>query len=100
MISFTKTNIQKHKFFIVERYLHLSTICVLWHDDFDFQPEFGTAWNYSSFVGINIGTLSTSFKQNVVDTDFRAEQLKQNELIFNELTLKLTISIETSHCEV
>lgn len=84
----------------VERYLHVSTICVLWHDDFDFQPQFGSTWNYSSFVGINIGTLSASFKHNVVDVDSRAEQLKQNELIFDDLSLKLTISIETSHCEV
>lgn len=73
---------------------------MLWHDDFDFRPEFGTAGNYSSFIGINIETLSTSFKHNVVNADSRAELLKQNELIFDDLSLKLTISIETSHCEV
>lgn len=51
-------------------------------------------------MGINIGTLSASFKHNVVDVDSRAEQLKQNELNFDDLSLKLTISVETSHCEV
>lgn len=72
----------------------------MWHDDFDFRPEFGTAGNYSSIIGINIETLSASFKHNVIDADSRAELLKQNELIFDDLSLKLTISIESSHCEV
>lgn len=60
----------------------------------------GEAKNYSSFVGIQIKTLSGSFEGNVVDVSTKEQQLKQNDLNYDDLTLKLTISIEMSHCEV
>ncbi|XP_030560059.1 uncharacterized protein LOC115762095 [Drosophila novamexicana] len=83
---------------IIERYLHGTTICVLWHDDYEFQPQ-DLAAEYSSFVDINIATLASSFEDNVVDAAAKRQQLKERDLVYDDLLLKLTLSIEMSHCE-
>ncbi|EDW01430.1 uncharacterized protein LOC6559759 [Drosophila grimshawi] len=83
---------------IIKGYLQGNTICVLWHDDYEFQPQ-NTAQDYSSFLNIQIATLSESFKDNVVDAAARGQQLKELDLSYDDLMLKLTVSIETSHCE-
>ncbi|KAM8711688.1 hypothetical protein ACLKA7_012231 [Drosophila subpalustris] len=83
---------------IIERYLAGSTICILWHDDFEWKLQ-GEAKSYSSFVGIQMKTLSGSFARNVVAVEAKEQQLRQNDLAYDDLMLKLTISIEMSHCE-
>lgn len=79
--------------------MHGTTICVLWHDDYEFQPQ-DLAAEYSSFVDINIATLASSFEDNVVDAAAKRQQLKERDLVYDDLLLKLTLSIEMSHCEV
>ncbi|XP_030242073.1 uncharacterized protein LOC108654801 [Drosophila navojoa] len=79
----------------VRDYLQNSTICVFWHKNYEFQ----LAGDYSSIIGINIDTMEKSFEQNVIDAEARRQQLKELGLHYDDLVLKLTLSIETSHCE-
>ncbi|XP_060658240.1 uncharacterized protein LOC132792781 [Drosophila nasuta] len=83
---------------IIERYLNGSTICILEHGDYDWLLS-KSVENYSSFVVINLNTLADSFVDNVVDARIKEQELKLNELPYDDFLLKLTISIETSHCE-
>lgn len=83
----------------VKDYLQNSTICVLWQENYEFQPQH-TAGDYSSLVSINIDRLAGSFERNVIDAEVKRQQLKELGLNYEDLVLKLTLSIESSHCEV
>ncbi|XP_030387929.1 uncharacterized protein LOC115634384, partial [Scaptodrosophila lebanonensis] len=71
-----------------------STICVLWHEGYEFQPQ-GAA----IFVDISRSTLKGSFERDVIDSQAKQGYLNTNNLPFDDLLLKLTLSIEISHCE-
>ncbi|XP_068147451.1 glutamate [NMDA] receptor subunit 1 [Drosophila tropicalis] len=84
--------------FIISNYLNGTTTCIFWNDAYEFEPQ-SLAKGYSSFVGINIVSLANSLDHDVVNVWAKKQQLTERELPFNDLLLKLTISIETSHCE-
>ncbi|XP_034652841.1 uncharacterized protein LOC117891467 [Drosophila subobscura] len=82
----------------VGTYLNGSTICLFWNSNFEFQPQVFVA-DYASFVGIHINNLKESFDEDVVDVRPRKKQLQENNLPYDDLLLKLMISIEVTHCE-
>ncbi|XP_052854700.1 uncharacterized protein LOC128263666 [Drosophila gunungcola] len=82
---------------IIGSYLNESTICIFWNDKFEFQLLQGA--DYASFVGINIQSLKNQQCRDVVDIGLRKKALQEKELPFDDLLLKITISIEVTHCE-
>ncbi|XP_002138113.2 uncharacterized protein Ir41a [Drosophila pseudoobscura] len=82
----------------VGTYLNGSTICLFWNRNFEFQPQASVA-DYASFVGININNLKGSFDEGTVDVRSMKKQLQEKNLLYDDLLLKLMISIEVTHCE-
>uniref|UniRef100_A0A1I8P224 Ionotropic glutamate receptor C-terminal domain-containing protein n=1 Tax=Stomoxys calcitrans TaxID=35570 RepID=A0A1I8P224_STOCA len=83
---------------IIQMYLQNITICVLWPTEGDF-----TLINdvLASCGVINIYTpkLNSSFDKNLIDYEKLQQKFECDGLFYNDLTVKLTISIENSHCE-
>ncbi|XP_043064147.1 uncharacterized protein LOC108089075 [Drosophila ficusphila] len=82
---------------IIGTYLNESTICIFWNDKFEFQLH--RSAEYTSFVGIHIKSLKGNLDRDVVDVKERKKELQENKLLFDDLLLKITVSIEVSHCE-
>nr|XP_044248777.1 uncharacterized protein LOC108054865 [Drosophila takahashii] len=82
---------------IIGAYLNESTLCIFWNDKFEFQLLHSS--EYTSYVGINIPTLRNNQGQDVVDVGLKKKVLQEKNLLFDDLLIKIIISIEVTHCE-
>ncbi|XP_075168532.1 ionotropic receptor 41a [Haematobia irritans] len=83
--------------FIIQIYFENTTVCLLWP-----QKDHFTLTIKESLYGIvNIDTtkLFQAFDNNIAEYQELEEKFKSNKVEYNDLTLKLTLSIEKSHCE-
>lgn len=94
--SIKKTFFYRHSLYIVGSYLNESTVCVFWNEKFDFQLQH--IEHYTSFVVINLKSLNETLGLDVMNARIKKNQLQETDV--DELILKITISIEVTHCQV
>ncbi|TMW45250.1 hypothetical protein DOY81_009671, partial [Sarcophaga bullata] len=82
-----------------EFYLKEMTICLLWHPALEFNTGTNNWLAYYPVINIHLNGLQSSFQKDVTDFKKLEQTLTAYGVSYNELTLKLTMAIETSHCE-
>nr|XP_036677547.1 uncharacterized protein LOC118878606 isoform X2 [Drosophila suzukii] len=78
-------------------YLNESTICIFWNDRFEFQLLHSA--EYSSYVGINILNLQYNEGNDFINARLKKKWLQEKNVLFDDLLIKIIISIEVTHCE-
>ena len=88
--------------FTVQSYVgQTNAICVLWHSQFIIDLSDGfNRHNYSNFISIRTSALEESFEKDVYNFTQKINDMDAKQLEYDELILKLTVAIESSHCEV
>ncbi|XP_037887617.1 ionotropic receptor 21a [Glossina fuscipes] len=82
----------------VQLYLHETTICLIWNPKVEFQLNISHINNYA-IINIGLKSLELTFDEDIVNFSEQRQQFSENDLKFNALTEKLTMSIKKSHCE-
>ncbi|KAH8272608.1 hypothetical protein KR018_004057, partial [Drosophila ironensis] len=81
----------------VGTYLNATTLCVFWNKNYDFQLH--KINDYISLVSININFLEADMYRDVVDVEHIKKHLLKSNLPFDDLCLKVLLSIDVTHCE-
>ncbi|KNC26738.1 hypothetical protein FF38_11380 [Lucilia cuprina] len=84
---------------ITQLYLQDTTICLIWNPLVEFHLTTFNFREYYSVINIELNSLRKSFEQDIADFKILEKRLSDNNLRYNELTKKLTMAIEKSHCE-
>ncbi|KAM7344265.1 ionotropic receptor 41a [Cochliomyia hominivorax] len=84
---------------ITQLYLNDTVICLIWNSDIEFDLETVNSLEYYTTLNINLIKLQKSFEQDIADFKSLEQQLRGFGLTHNDLTKKLTMSIEKTHCE-
>nr|AID61276.1 ionotropic receptor [Calliphora stygia] len=84
---------------IAQLYLKDTTICLIWNSELEVDLKTVNYLDYYAVININLNNLQSCFEKDIDDFNALEKKLTEKGLSYNELTEKLTMAIEKTHCE-